>query len=194
MSKSRTFFQCAAALIAAFGICSQQELKAQEMAAPVAHLVRVGQVDALPADGFDAGAGMYQGIVLMGPNPPTLSPSPTWPCFGGGGDSECSSLPAGGVIIPFPQQVFGPRFVGEVVSTFSTTSATGTADITVTITEGAATLFTYSSSVSVAANGDWYIYLENVSFTGATKGTATLTVTTTVGTAIITGKAALHIS
>ena len=32
------------------------------------------------------------------------------------------------------------------------------------------------------------------SFTGATKGTATLTVTTTVGTAVITGKAALHIT
>jgi hypothetical protein len=45
----------------------------------------------------------------------------------------------------------------------------------------------------VSANGIWYAYVENVKLSGAAKGTATVTVTTTVGATTITGKTALHI-
>lgn len=193
MTRIRLFLHGAAAIAATFGICSQQQLKAQDTAVPVGHVVRVGQVDVIPADGFDAAAGLYQGPVIVGANPPSAGPPPTWPCTGGGGDAPCTSIPLDGFVIPFPKQVVTPTFEGEIVWTFTTTSAAGTADFKVTITQGTATLFSDTFNFAVTANGTWYAYLYDVKLTGATKGVATVTVATTVGTATITGKTALHI-
>lgn len=66
MIKTRVFLYGAVAAIFAFGICGQQELKAQDAVGPVGHVVRVGQVDVIPEDGFDPGAGLYQGPVIVG--------------------------------------------------------------------------------------------------------------------------------
>src|SRR5450631_3976044 len=192
MKRTRVFFHGAFAAMIAFGICGGGQLKAQDAAGSV-YVVRVGQVDVIPEDGFDAGAGLYQGIVAAGVNPPVVGPPPTWPCFGGGGDAPCSSLPAGGFVVPFPLQVIGVNTSGEIVSTFSTTTATGTATLTIKVTQGSKTIFSNTVSFSVSANGIWYAYVENVKLSGAAKGTATVTVTTTVGATTITGKTALHI-
>jgi len=171
-------------------MCGRQELKAQDAAGPVGQVTRIGQVDVIPDTGFDAGAGMYQGITLAGVNPPAAG---DWPCFGGGGSAQCSSIPSGGLVIPFPLQVIAAKSFGEVVWTFSTTSATGTAGFTVKITQGTATIFSYSFNFPVTANGVWCADVVNAKLSGAKKGTATVTVTTTVGAATITGKTVLHI-
>lgn len=62
-----------------------------------------------------------------------------------------------------------------------------------TITQGTTTIFSDSFNFAVTANGTWYAYLFDVKHSGAKAGVAVVTVTTTVGTATITGKAALHI-
>jgi hypothetical protein len=193
MTKTSVFLHCAAAVIVAFGICCCQELKAQGAAGPVANVVRIGQVDTLPATGFDAGAGMYPGIVQVGANPPSDGPPPTWPCVGGGGDAPCSSVPAGGLVVPYPFEPIPTKSNGEIVWTFTTTSASGAADFDVTITQGTTTIFSDTFSSSVAANGVYYGYVINAKLSGAKKGVAKVTVTTTVGSAKITGKATIHI-
>jgi len=128
------FNHYAAAAILALGICSRQELKAQDNLGPVGNVVRVGQLEFVPADDPYASAGMYQGPVIVGANPPSGGPPPSWPCAGGGSDAPCASIPAGGFVVPFPKQVVAPTFEGEIVWTFTTTSATGTADFNVTVT------------------------------------------------------------
>jgi hypothetical protein len=194
MKKIRVFLHGAAAVAIALGIWSQQELKAQEGVPPVIHLVRAGQVDVLPEDGFDAGAGLYQGIVLAGINPPVTGPPPSWPCIGGGGDATCSSIATGGFVIPYPYQIFGTNSTGEIVWTFTTTTVSGTADMKVTVTQGKKTLFSDSSlTFPVSANGTYYAYVYDVKLSGAKTGTVLVTVTTTVGTATVTGKTTLQI-
>jgi hypothetical protein len=193
MTKTSVLLHCAAAVIVAFGICGGPELRAQSAAGPLANIVRIGQVDTIPDTGFDAGAGLYQGIVQVGANPPSDGPPPTWPCVGGGGDAPCSSVPAGGFVVPYPFEPIPTKSNGEIVWTFTTTSASGTADFAVKITQGTTTIFTYSGTGTVAANGIYYAYVINAKLSGAKKGVAKLTVTTTVGAATITGRGTIHI-
>ena len=154
---------------------------------------RTNAVNVIPEDGFDAGAGLYQGIVIAGDNPPVGGPPPSWPCIGGGGEATCSSIASGGFVIPYPYQIFGVNSTGEIVSTFTTTSASGTADLTVKVTQGKKTLFSDSSSFAVSANGTYYAYVYDAKLSGSKTGTVLITVTTTVGTATVTGKTTLHI-
>lgn len=89
--------------------------------------------------------------------------------------------------------MIGVKTTGEIVTTFSTTSAAGTGTLTIKVAQGSKTISSNTFTLSLSANGIWYAYVENVKLSGAAKGVATVTVTTTVGTATITGKAALHI-
>lgn len=180
-------------IVFACGPYGQQKLSAQDTDGPVAGAVRVAQLDIVPGDSFDAGASMYQGIVLAGINPPKVGPPPTWPCPGGGGDARCASIPSPGFVIPAPSQVVPVNANGEVVWTFTTTTASGTAAAKVNITQGTSTIFTYNFTFPVTPNGTWYAYVYGATLSGAKKGTATLTVTTTVGAATITGKTVLQV-
>jgi hypothetical protein len=115
MTKTRVFLHVAVAVIVAFGICGQPELKAQDAQGPIAGVVRVGEANVTPDDGFDAAASMYQGTVVVGVQPPSYTPA-TWPCAAGGSDSACSSLQAGGLVMPFPLQLItSPAEGGEIV-------------------------------------------------------------------------------
>jgi len=194
MTKTRAFLGRAVAVAVALGICSQQELKAQDAVIPVWHVVRVGQVDVIPEDGFDAGAGLYQGIVGAGVNPPVAGPPPSWPCLGGGGDAQCSSIAAGGFVIPYPSQIIAVNTTGEIFWTFTTTTANGTADLKVKVTQGKKTIFSDDSlAFAVSTNGTYYAYVFDAKLSGAHTGKAVVTVTTTVGTATITGKTTLQV-
>jgi hypothetical protein len=194
MKKIRMFLHGAVAVAVVLGVCSQQALKAQEGGKPVIHLVRAGQVDVIPEGGVDTAAGLYQGIVLAGANPPVGGPPPSWPCLGGGGEATCSSTATGGMVIPYPYQIFGVNSTGEILWTFTTTTATGTADMKVTVTQDSKTLFSDSSlTFPVSANGTYYAYVYDVKLSGSHTGTVLVTVTTTVGTATVTGKTELQI-
>jgi hypothetical protein len=193
MTKTRVFLHGAVAVAIALGICSQPELKAQDAVLPVWNVVRVGQVDVIPEGGFDTGAGLYPGIVGTGANPPIAGPPPSWPCVGGGGSAPCSSIAEGGFVIPYPFQIIPVNTKGEIFWTFTTTTATGTADLKVTVTQGKKTIFTDSFSFAVATNGTYYAYVFNAKLSGAHTGKALVTATTTVGAATITGKTTLQI-
>jgi hypothetical protein len=190
MTKTSVFLHCGGAAALAFGIYCGQVLKAQNTAAPAASIVRIGQNDVIPETGFDAGVGMYQGIVLAGANPP--SPG-DWPCSGGGGDAQCSSIPSGGFVIPFPLPVLAAKSTGEILWTFTTTTASGTATLDAKITQGSKTIFTGTGTGTLAPNGIYYVYFPGAKLSGSRKGAATLTVTTTVGSAKITGKTTLYV-
>lgn len=193
MTRIRLLLHCALAVIAAMAFCSRSRLSANDGGGPVAGVARIGQVDVIPDSGFDAGTGLYQGIVFAGANPPTYGPPPTWPCFSGVGSAPCSGIPAGGLVIPFPAQVLPVKSMGEIGWTFTTTTATGSAAVSVKVTQGSTTLFSNSANFPVSANGIWCAYVGNAKLSGAKTGTATVTVTTTVGTVTITGKTVLHI-
>jgi hypothetical protein len=194
MKKIRVFLHSAITVAVSLGVCSQYELKAQEGEKPEIHVVRVGQVDVIPEGGYDTGAGLYQGIVAVGVNPPVAGPPPSWPCIGGGGEATCSSIATGGFVIPYPYGIFGTNSTGEIVWTFTTTTASGTADMKVTVTQGKKTIFSDSSlTFAVSANGTYYAYVYDAKLSGAKTGPVLVTVTTTVGTATITGKTTLQI-
>ncbi len=195
MTKKCNILYAALAVAVAFGICGPKTLNAQDATAgPVGHLGQVGQIPVDPADTPDATAAtMYMGILGVTNNPPTGGATPSWPCVGGTGDPECSSIAAGGFVVGFSYQLISTDGNGQVYWTFTTTTATGTADFKLTVTQGKTTIFTYSFSDSVTANGLWYAYVSGATLSKTTKGAATVTVTTTVGGKTITGKAAIHI-
>jgi hypothetical protein len=186
------FLHGAAAAIVAFGLCGQQSLKGQDATRPLTGAVRVGPAGVVPDDGADAAATMYPGILVAGANPPSDGPPPTWPCYGGGSDAPCSSIAAGGFVIPVSMQVIPVSFNGEVVWTFATTTATGTADLNVKVTQGKKTLSNSSFSFSVAPDGIYYAY-SFLKLSGKAKGRVTVTATTTVGSETITSKAVLQV-
>jgi hypothetical protein len=190
MTKTSVFLHCAAAALVAFGTCGRHELRAQAAAGPVAKIVRIGQVDVIPEGGVDTAAGMYQGITLAGANPPVAG---DWPCSGGGGDAQCSSIPAGGFVIPFPTPVIPANTTGEILWTFTTTTASGTATLDAKITQGTTTIFSASGTGTVAPNGIYYAYFPGSQLSNKKRGPARLTVTTTVGGVTITGGTTLFI-
>jgi hypothetical protein len=188
MTRTRLFLHAAVAAIVAFGICGQQELNAQDAAVSTGHGVFVGP--SLPEADVATAPAMYQGIVLVGIDPPATHPH-AWPCVPG--DSGCPSLPPNGFVIPYPYQVIPINAAGMIVSTFTTNSASGTADVNVTVTQGKTTISTGSTNFAVSANGQYYAYFPDAALSGATKGAETVTVTTTVGSATITGKITIHV-
>jgi hypothetical protein len=194
MTKVRALLFTAVAVVLACGICGQQALAQEDLAGGAQiSAIAIGHITDRSAEPA-ASAGMYQGITAMGPNPPV---SGDWPCFGG---STCSNVVAGGLVIGEPEQVWskGCSGCGQIYYTFQTTTATGTANVTVTVTQGspAKTLFKFSGPLSgtVAKNVIEAVAIGPVSFTGGVAGAATINVSTTIGTATIKGgaKIVLH--
>ena len=125
------------------------------------------------------------------------------PCFGG--NSPCTTDPAGGVNIGFPIP-FWPingsgtgttcnnvtlQACGQIDSFIQTNTAEGKIGATITITQGTTTIFTYSNTdIGTAKSGE----VISVSVAGieldatAIAGEATITVTTTVGKSKVSGK------
>lgn len=189
MTKVRTLLFTALAVVLACGICGQQALAQEDLAGGAQiSAIAIGHVpDGTPEPA--ASAGMFQGIVAMGPNPPATG---DWPCFAGA--TACTGIVAGGLVIGVPEQIWSKTCsgCGQIYYTFQTTSATGTCNVTITVTQGspAKTLFTLSSPIGTVAKGVIEaVNVTGVSFTGAVAGAATITTTTKIGTATIKGGA-----
>jgi hypothetical protein len=177
------------AALAAILFCAPQ-LQAQDAAWTVGGAVLAGHMDAVP----DAAAAMYQGIVALGAAPPTGNPDPSWPCVGGGTDTSCSGIAAGGFVIPFPYQVVPLKASAEVVSTFSTTTASGTAAWSIKLIQAKKVIYRYSSSLSVAANSTYYMYSYGPGLLAKAKaGTVSILTTVTVGTSTIHGHTTVQV-
>ena len=192
MTKVRMLLFTALAVVLACGICGQQAL-AQDLAGDAQiSAIAVGHITDVSPE-VATSPGMFQGITGMGPNPPA---SGDWPCFGG--SANCAGVAAGGLVIGEPEQVWSKTCsgCGQIYYTFQTTTANGTATVTITVTQGspAKTLFKTKGSFAVAKNVIEVISVGPVSFTGGVAGAATIQATTTIGTATIKGgaKIVLH--
>ena len=194
MAKVRALLFIALAAVLACGICGQQAVAQEDLAGNAqGSAIAIGHVldgAAEPA----ASAGMYQGIVAMGPNPPASSSD--WPCFAGG--TACAGIAAGGLVIGMPEQIWSKSChgCGQIYYTFQTTTATGTATFNISVTQGspATTIFHYSFTGSVGASTIEAVSVSGVSFKGGVAGAATINVSTTIGSATIKGgaKIVLH--
>ena len=190
MTKVRTLLFAALAVVLACGICGQQALAQEDLSGEgYGTLISIGRIPDAPAGAIpDVSPGMYQGIVGMGPNPPA---SGDWPCFGG--NTACTSIAAGGLVVAEPLQVVlkACSGCGQIYYTFETTTASGTGTFTFTVTQGspAKTLFHKSFTGTVAKNNIYAIAWTGVTFTGGVAGAATISVSTKIGTATIKGAA-----
>jgi hypothetical protein len=191
MTKNIRMFLILAAAAAAFGVSGQRPLAAQDTVLQQHGAVMVGTV-APYAVSPDAVA-MLQGNVGVGENPPVRDPNPSWPCPGGGKDPSCSSIAAGGLVIPFPYQEVAENFSGEVFETFTSVTASGTAHAKVVVTQGTKTLFTDEFTFDVAPNGLYYAYVYDATLSKGAPGEVTVTFTVTVGTSTITGKTGVSV-
>jgi hypothetical protein len=187
MTKVRMPLFIALAVVLACGICGRQAL-AQDLAGDAqVRAIAVGHITDVSPDATSPG--MYQGITGMGPNPPA---SGDWPCFGG--STDCAGIMAGGLVVGTPEQIWSKSCsgCGQIYYTFQTTTATGTATIAVTVTQGspATTIFSYSGLIgTIAKNVVEVVEVGPVSFTGGVAGAATIDVSTTIGTVTIKGAA-----
>jgi len=187
-------FHIALAALVVLGAAGPQRLRAQDAATPVGHVSQLAQLAAAPDDGIDATAPtMYQGILGVGDNPPVGGSTPSWPCVGGTNDPECPKIAAGGVVFAVPYQLVPVNANGQVYWTFSTTTASGTAKLNLTVTQGSTTILSYDFTETVTANGVWFAEVSGATLSKSTKGAVTVTATTTVGGKTITGKTTIHV-
>jgi hypothetical protein len=152
--------------------------------------IAIGHIPDAPLDPSPdtTSPGMYQGIVGMGPNPPAKG---DWPCFGGG--TDCASVAKYGLVIGEPEQLWSKSCsaCGQIYYTFQTSTATGTASIAITVTQGtpATTIFKFTGTETVSSDVIEVISVGPVTFTGGVAGAATINVSTTIGTEVIKGSA-----
>jgi hypothetical protein len=212
MTKLRMFMFAAAAVIVAFGVSAQQALaldphfKVTVMKAP-------GVItDAVPA----AASQLHQLYTTMGVAAPADSlGNGYWPCFTGGSDADCSSIPAGAVVVGIPFYTWNltactssTSACGQISWMFETdvASTSATIDVSITVTQGTSTIMN-TGTVPVGTNpGAGYVEVisDNVGFgpgdcavgTCATPvaGAAKITVTTTIGKQKATGTANITLS
>jgi hypothetical protein len=147
---------------------------------------------------------MAMGIVAFGSLPPTDSlGAPEWPCFTGGADADCASMPAGGVVVGMPYQYWNIKgcttgTCGQVYWSFSSNSASGTVMVSETITQGSNII--YQSGITNFGQGTapfvTFVW-DEIGFgpnacsgcVAPVKGAAKITTTATIGTVTITGHA-----
>jgi hypothetical protein len=201
MTKIRMFMIAALAAIVAFGVCGQPA-QAQDIAVrngTHASLISIGHW--VPNASPDAAA-VVNGPVMWddGAQEP--------PCFGP--NAPCTTDPAGGVNIGYPLPFWpisgsgtGPtcnnvtlQSCGQIDSFIETNTASGKVSATITIKQGATTIFTYSTgTIGTASAGE----IVAVSVAGiqldatAVSGNATITVVTKVGAHPSTGKATINL-
>jgi hypothetical protein len=186
------FLFTALAVVLACGVCVQQGLAQEDDYQVGTGQLGVASVGALTLGPDLTGAGLFQGIVAMGPNPPS---SGDWPCFAGGSGAGCAAIPAGGLVVGVPVQVWDLSSAnGQIYYTFQTTTAHGKGHTTVTVKQGTTTILNVSGSLgTILADKLHAVWVNGATFTGAIAGPATITVTTKVGTEKITGKATIHL-
>jgi len=152
---------------------------------------------------------MTMGVVAFGTYPPTdSSGNSEWPCFTGGSDPNCSTIPAGGVILGVPYQDWsvsacnvGPGAAcGQIYWSFTSNHASGTVMVSETITQGTKTIYqsgTTNLGMGTAPFQSWVwdeIGMGPNACSGCVavvKGPARITVTATVGSVTVTGHAPL---
>ena len=146
----------------------------------------------------NATAGVFVGMTGWALPPVSAGPPASWPCFAP--NAPCTSDPAGGLLIGIPLQqwpISGSTnctlvACGQIFSTYETTTGKGSVSISITIKQGATTIFSFSQSKigTIAANQIGIVDLTGVQLDAtAVAGNATITVTTTVGKAKVTGTA-----
>jgi len=192
MTKGRMFLFMALAMVLACGICVQQGLAQEDDYQIGTGQLSVQSMGALTLGSDLAAPGAFQGIVAMGPNPATDG---DWPCFAGGAGTGCAGIPAGGLVVGVPLQVWDVSSAnGQIYYTFETTTAHGKAKATITVKQGSTVILNVSGSLGkLAQNQIYYVALSGATFTGAVAGPATITVTTKIGTEKITGKATIQL-
>jgi hypothetical protein len=103
MTKIRMFMFAALAVIVAFGVCGQPVLAAT----PHFQVKVVGPSSGQVGEEVspDVSSKVYELASGVSDSIPPLDGSgfPDWPCFTGGSDPDCSSIPAGGVVVSYPQ-------------------------------------------------------------------------------------------
>lgn len=188
MSRIRSF--AFAALIAAFG--STALAVAQD---GHAHMVQVVPHTAVP----DASTALNQGIVGVAYLPPVAG---DWPCFGG--DADCSSTAKGGMVIGTPIQNWSladcsvkGTTCGQIFWTFEDDSASGELLVSFTVKQGSTTIQAEKpqnyGTITGSTGSIWVIDFPFGGLKGAVAGPATVTVSTTVGTTKISGKATINL-
>lgn len=98
MTKSRSFQIAVLLVIVAFSLTGQQALAQHHLQARIAPGARMGSVNAPAVTSL-----LFQLSSGFGVLPPLDSGGADfWPCFTGGANADCSSIPAGGVVIGGP--------------------------------------------------------------------------------------------
>jgi hypothetical protein len=189
------FLFAALAAVVAIGYCATPA-----MAAPTVHFYqRPG-----PSVGPDASPNVTPtfaaGVTAFG-LPPTTSGA--FPCFGP--NAPCTDDVAGGLLVGLPVQTVPVTSTGtagncttepcgQLYQTFQTTTTSGSLSIKVTIKQGTNTLFTFSKAkIGTAAKNSYGIVDLNGAQLAATAvpGTATLSISTKIGTKTVTGTTTL---
>jgi len=213
MTKTRISMFAALAVIVALGLFGQPALAADFQL----HSMIIAKAD-LPAGMVspDAASQLHQLVTAMGAgSPDTSSDVPYWPCFTGGSDPACSSIPAGGIVLGAPFYTWplttctsSTEACGTIYWLFETDVASTKAeiDVTVTVTQGSNTIYTVGGAVgkNPGAGNVEIVYAnaafgEGDCFNGGTcvnpsAGVATITTTTTIGKQSATGKATITLS
>ena len=147
----------------------------------------------------DASTALNQGVVGIAYLPPAAG---DWPCFGG--STDCSSVAQGGMVIGTPIQNWSlsdcnvkGTTCGQIFWTFEDDSASGDLVVSFTVKQGKTTIQSEKpqnyGSITGSPGSIWVIDFPFGGLKGAAAGPATLTVSTTVGTTKITGKATINL-
>jgi hypothetical protein len=195
----------ALAVIVAFSVCGQQAYAEGIQL----HVAAAG--NSLPAGAVtpDVSSKVYQlsaGVSDSIP-PGSSSSNPIWPCFTGGSDPNCSSLPAGAVVEPYPMYTLSlaDAAAGDVIWLYwwfedDNASKTKQLEGSITITQGASTIL-QTGTLDFGDNIQGSVIVSGTAVVGVgqcatatcvepVSGKATMTVETWVGTgAHVTGKA-----
>ena len=154
-----------------------------------------------------ATTGMLMGIIALGTYPPLdSSGNDYWPCFTGGTDPDCSSIPAGGIVIGTPYQEWNPTTCNsgacaQVFWSFTSLTVSGTVTVSETITQGTNTIYQSGSTDLGAGTAPFLSFVWDEIGTGpgacsgcvaATKGAAKITTTVTIGGTTLTGHATVY--
>ncbi|HTQ56491.1 MAG TPA: hypothetical protein VMI94_18620 [Bryobacteraceae bacterium] len=190
MTKIRTFWLCALAVILVFGVGGQQALRAQDAVNPHIHMARLASGSAVHA----ASTVVLPGILSIGFPLADSGGADTWPCFTGFG-ADCTSIPAGGLVVAVPS-------VGDVSSACSAcaqiywtfeTNGTGPGAVAVAVKQGSTTVYSLQGGIGTITPGVWVVWVDGVTFTGAVPGAATINVLDVVGSGKAKASASIYL-
>lgn len=200
MKSTRTFLFVALVSIAA--LVSAQQALAQDDDANPSNIHVTLRDHQMPGVTPDAVAAVLAGPVGFVLPPPAEGPPPSWPCFAP--KAPCSSDPAGGMLIGLPLQEWPisgatnctTEPCGQIMAMFETTTGSGVVGVTVTIKQGTTTIYSKAAKKleKATTNQIGVVDVTGIQFDAtAVAGAATVTVTTTVGTAKVTGKTTIYL-